>query len=41
MKDQAAFDTHLADARAQAAKVSDAEEKKMLEGDLNGLVWPK
>jgi hypothetical protein len=41
MKDKAGFDAHLAEARAHAARVSDAEEKKMIEGDLNGLVWPE
>lgn len=41
MKDRTAFQTHLEEARAQAAKVSDPEEKKMLEDDLAGLVWSK
>lgn len=33
------FDKHLAEAKALAAKVTDADEKKMLEDDLTGLVW--
>ena len=33
------FDQHLAEAKALAAKVTDAGEKKMLEDDLAGLVW--
>lgn len=34
------FDSHLAEAKALAAKVSDADEKKMLADDLASLVWP-
>ncbi|MBE7497874.1 MAG: protein kinase [Verrucomicrobiaceae bacterium] len=34
------FDEHLAEAKALAAKVTDAEEKKMLVDDLATLFWP-
>lgn len=34
------FDKHLAEAGALAAKVDDADEKKMLEDDLATLRWP-
>ncbi|MBL9132059.1 MAG: hypothetical protein JNG86_12725 [Verrucomicrobiaceae bacterium] len=34
------FDKHLAEAKALAAKVTDAEEKKMLVDDLATLLWP-
>jgi hypothetical protein len=34
------FDQHLAEAKALAAKVTDADEKKLLEDDLARLVWP-
>ncbi|MEZ5387985.1 MAG: hypothetical protein R3F13_20960 [Prosthecobacter sp.] len=39
-KDRAAFDTHLAEAKTLAAKVSEADERKMLEDDLESLVFP-
>lgn len=39
-RERAAFDTHLATAKALAAKVTDAEEKKLLDDDLAALVWP-
>ncbi len=34
------FDKHLAEAKALAAQVTDADEKKMLEDDLASLVRP-
>ncbi|MDZ4405188.1 protein kinase [Prosthecobacter sp.] len=34
------FDKHLTEAKALAAKVTDADEKKMLEDDLATLLWP-
>ncbi len=34
------FEKHLAEARALAVKVTDADEKKMLEDDLATLLWP-
>lgn len=33
------FDKHLPEAKALAAKVADADEKKMLDDDLASLVW--
>lgn len=38
-KNRAAFDQHLAEARTQAALVTDPEERKLLEDDLAGLSW--
>lgn len=38
-KQRALFDTHLAEAKTLAAKVTDADEKKMLEDDLATLLW--
>ena len=40
LKDRISFNAHLADARAFAAKVTDPDERKMLEDDLDGLNWP-
>lgn len=34
------FENHLAEAKALAAKVADADEKKNLEDDLASLEWP-
>jgi hypothetical protein len=39
LKDRPVFDQHLALAREQAARVEDAEERKLLEADLAGLSW--
>ncbi|MCB1278384.1 serine/threonine-protein kinase [Prosthecobacter sp.] len=39
-QDRAAFDTHLAEAKTLAAKVSEPDERKMLEDDLESLVFP-
>lgn len=38
-KDRAQFDAHLAEARTLAAKVTDPDERKMLEDDLDSLAW--
>ena len=39
-KQRELFDQHLADAKALVTRVTDADEKKMLEDDLAALIWP-
>lgn len=39
-KQRELFDSHLAEAKALAAKVTDSDERKLLEDDLASLVWP-
>ena len=38
-KDRQQYDSHLAAARSLAAQVADPDERKMLEDDLDSLIW--